>query len=668
MTLPAPRLDDRSFQDLVDDAKRFIQKRCPEWTDHNVSDPGVTLIEAFAWMTDLTLYRLNRVPDRLYLKFLELLGVTLFPPKAASVEVDFMLSTVNPDTVTIERNTLVSTARTASEPPINFTTTDELEIRPVNIEFVLAQIGDQIQDMTPRLGMDAPTPMFADPPRPENALVLVLDRPAPLHTIRLNIVVVRGAGHGAREDRPPLRWEASTGETWAECSVVDGTSGFNRSGSVELRLPEGHSETAFEGTRRPLIRCRVVPSTESVPPYDASPELLDLSGGCIGAATEAVNAMFVESETLGESSGVAGQEFVLQHAPVVISDQAFVLHISRPPLEEELPDDGPELPRAEAEPREVETWELRQDFADSGPDDRHFTLDRATGTVRFGPMVRIEDGTTLQYGAVPLKGSTIHVPRYRVGGGARGNVAAGAVSVLRTSIPYVDSVTNLSAARGGVDGETVEEAKIRGPLHLRARNRAVTAEDFEVLTREAAPEIRRVRCVEDDGGDDPSAVRVLVVPDVGTRDGRVELRDLLPSPDTCDAIEAYLDKRRLVGTRVRAEPPAYQGLRIKATILTAENFVVADALFEAEQALYRYFNPVRGGPDGTGWPFGRAARVGEAYGVLQQVAGVDVVTDMSLFFCHPRTGDDEQDVDGVLELGRDQLLVSNGHVVSAAQP
>ena len=52
MALPVPNLDDRRFQDLVDDAKRLVQQRCPEWTDHNVSDPGVTLIELFAWMTD----------------------------------------------------------------------------------------------------------------------------------------------------------------------------------------------------------------------------------------------------------------------------------------------------------------------------------------------------------------------------------------------------------------------------------------------------------------------------------------------------------------------------------------------------------------------------------------------------------------------------------------
>ena len=83
MVLPAPHLDDRDFQSLVDDAKRLVQQRSPDWTDHNVSDPGVTLIEAFAQMMDQLIYRLNRVPDRHYVKFLELIGLQLYPPTAA---------------------------------------------------------------------------------------------------------------------------------------------------------------------------------------------------------------------------------------------------------------------------------------------------------------------------------------------------------------------------------------------------------------------------------------------------------------------------------------------------------------------------------------------------------------------------------------------------------
>src|SRR6187431_1370851 len=92
MAIAAPHLDDRRFQDLVDDAKRLVMDRCPTWTDHNVSDPGVTLIETFAFMTDQMLYRLNRVPDRLYVKFLELIGIRLFPPTAARTDLTFWLS------------------------------------------------------------------------------------------------------------------------------------------------------------------------------------------------------------------------------------------------------------------------------------------------------------------------------------------------------------------------------------------------------------------------------------------------------------------------------------------------------------------------------------------------------------------------------------------------
>ena len=94
--MPTPSLDDRRFQDIVDQAKLLIPRYCPEWTDHNVSDPGVALIELFAWMTDLLLYRVNQVPDRMYVKFLELIGVRLEPPRAARAPATFYLSAAQP--------------------------------------------------------------------------------------------------------------------------------------------------------------------------------------------------------------------------------------------------------------------------------------------------------------------------------------------------------------------------------------------------------------------------------------------------------------------------------------------------------------------------------------------------------------------------------------------
>ncbi|MCA9541123.1 MAG: hypothetical protein KC620_19620, partial [Myxococcales bacterium] len=92
MSLKAPDLDDRTFDQLVDDARRCIRERCPEWTDLSPSDPGVTLVETFAYLTETLLYRLNRLPERAYVEFLRLNGVNLRPPHPATVRVQLLRS------------------------------------------------------------------------------------------------------------------------------------------------------------------------------------------------------------------------------------------------------------------------------------------------------------------------------------------------------------------------------------------------------------------------------------------------------------------------------------------------------------------------------------------------------------------------------------------------
>ncbi|APU16173.1 putative baseplate assembly protein [Actinoalloteichus fjordicus] len=141
MALPAPNLDDRGFQQLVDEAKRYVQQRCPEWTDHNVSDPGVTLIETFAHMVDQLVYRLNRVPEKNYLAFLDLLGITLFPPAAARAEITFWLSAPQPDVVALRAGTEVATVRTETEEAMLFATVADLAIVPCVLNWSPARWG-----------------------------------------------------------------------------------------------------------------------------------------------------------------------------------------------------------------------------------------------------------------------------------------------------------------------------------------------------------------------------------------------------------------------------------------------------------------------------------------------------------------------------------------------
>ena len=141
MALPVPNLDDRRFQDLVDDAKRMVQRRCPEWTDHNVSDPGVTLIETFAFMTDQLLFRLNQVPDRMYVKFFEMIGLRLLAATPAKAPVTFWLSAPAVASVGVAAGTTVATPRTDSYESTIFTTRDDLQIIPCSLQDV-ATISD----------------------------------------------------------------------------------------------------------------------------------------------------------------------------------------------------------------------------------------------------------------------------------------------------------------------------------------------------------------------------------------------------------------------------------------------------------------------------------------------------------------------------------------------
>ena len=643
MALPVPNLDDRRFQDLVDEAKRLVQQRCPEWTDHNVSDPGVTLLELFAFMVDQVVYRLNRVPDRNYVKFLELIGVSLYPPTAARTTVTFWLSAPQPDIVTIAASTQVATVRTDTSEAIVFQTTDDLPIVPCSLGRLGSMIdGKTYRDHSEALTKGADIYGFHEVPEPGDALYVGLSEAVPSNAVRLRFNA-HIEGVGVDPTNPPLAWEAWTGDDWEPCELdSDSTGGLNRDGDVVLHIPRGHVASLIAKQRAGWLRARVTTPHEGQPPYSASPSVTGLSAITIGGTVDAVNAELVRAEEVGISGGIPGERYALKRGPVVPGDGGMVLEVSL--------DDG------------WQEWAQVSDFAASGPDDRHFTLDIAAGEIRLGPAVRLADGALRRYGGVPPKGSHLRMREYRVGGGRRGNVAPRAISVLKSSIPFVTRIENRRPARGGVDGEDIENAKVRGPIRLRARGRAVTTEDYEQLAREAAPEIARVRAVAAGDGADAGSVRVLIVPAAVSEQGRLRFDQLVPNEDTLQKVTDRLEEARVIGTRANVEPPVYRGITVVAKLRARPRVNPARLQEEALQALNEYFHPITGGPDGNGWPFGRPINVGEVFSVLQGLRGTETVEDARLFGADPVTGQRGQQTQR-LELEAHALVFSYEHQV-----
>lgn len=644
MPLPAPNLDDRRFQGLVDDAKRLVQARCPEWTDHNVSDPGVTLIETFAFMMDQLLYRLNRVPDRNYVKFLDLIGVRLFPSTAARVDCTFWLAAPQPASVVVPEGSEVATPRgERTDSAVAFTTVEDLTIVPCERTYLNTILsGNNFRDHTEALHL-APVTVFSDQPEPGEVMLVGLSAAVPRCAVRLRMDC-RIEGIGVDPDDPPLVWEAYNGDSWVVCELdKDTTGGLNRAGDVIVHVPEDHRMAVIQQLRAGWLRARVTAPEEGQPFYSSSPLLMKIDAETVGGTIPTVQAEVVENEVLGVCEGVPGQSFQLERAPMVGAGEPIVFEVST--------EDG------------WDEWSEVGDFAGSGPEDPHFVLDWVQGELKLGPAVRLADGSLVQYGAVPPKGAVARVRRYRSGGGRRGNVARGTIKISRRTVPFVSRVENRHPASGGVDGETVEEAKVRGPISLRTLGRAVTTEDYEQLAHEAAPEAARVRAVPATTAEDAGGVRVLMVPAAADDEtGRLPFEQLIPPTDMLETVAAYLDRRRTIGARVVVEPPAYQGVTVVAVLRPRSWVDPARLQTAATRELFHYLHPLSGGPDGDGWPFGRPVHMGEIFSVLQALHGTELVEDVRLFAADPITGERGQSTQRI-EVAENALVFSYEHQV-----
>ncbi len=153
----------------------------------------------------------------------------------------------------------------------------------------------------------------------------------------------------------------------------------------------------------------------------------------------------------------------------------------------------------------------------------------------------------------------------------------------------------------------------------------------------------------------------------GDDTGRLRFEQLILSDDVLERITRYLDERRLIGSRMSVEPPFYQGITVVARIRARPRARTAEVERAARTALYRYYHPIVGGPDGDGWPFGRPVHVGEVYAVLQGIEGVEYVEDARLFAADPVTGV-RGDAVTRLELAPGSLVFSYEHLLRVELP
>ena len=605
-----PRLDDHSYDSIVAEMRSRISRYTPEWqpvwSDLNDSDPGITMLQVFAWLGEMLAYRMNQVPALTYLKFLQLLGVELRAAEPAGVQITFpMKPGFAKATTIVPLGTQVIAETEGGGPPLVFEATKALTVLRPHVVAVIAYDGNLAYESVTEANQNATSfRPFGPTASAGGALLIGFDATSVFPATELTIqawtaeagrraAVTCGLGASPSYPSATVRWSAWTGFDWTPITLLkDDTLAFTRTGEIVLRTPQGLATTVIPPEPAPLywLRAELVTSQ-----YERPPVLKALRTNTMTLTQMET----VRDEVLGGSTGRPDQTFRLTNTPVLTDSLSLEVDQGS----------GPEV------------WTQVDDFLASSPRDQVYVLNRTTGEVRFG------DG---RRGAIPIAnvnnpGANVVARRYRYGGGTKGNVPAGALHALRSSVPGIDEngVVNLVASYGGRDEETLDQAKQRAPAAIRARCRAVTSDDFEFFATQAA-NIARAKALPLRHPDFPDVavpgvVTVVVVPDSAEDQPR-------PSEGTLRTVCAYLDQRRLLTTEVYVAPPTYQDVSVDVDLVAEESADLAQVQRDVEKTLRDYFHPLRGGEDGLGWPFGGTISFSRTFQRVFSVHGVSSVS------------------------------------------
>jgi hypothetical protein len=383
----------------------------------------------------------------------------------------------------------------------------------------------------------------------------------------------------------------------------------------------GHARLPRFGTPRTWLRARL---QEDGPPRPTQLQ------GIYPNAVWVSQVETIQNEVLGSATAQPDQVQFIRRTPVLAGQAIEVRELDGARAVIELPlliQDLKKQGMTEADVRTVadrrsgqisQVWVRWQErphlfFSDSG--DRHYLIERSRGRVRFGARI-------------PPPGNDNIVARsYRSGGGLAGNVGSGAINQLLTGV-LVKGITNPRAAQGGADGERPEAVLERGPLAVRNRRQALSADDYEALAREASPAVavaRALPATHPSGRPAPGWVKVVIMPH--SQEPRPQ-----PSFELRRQVRDFLLARipaSLAG-QVSVAGPDYLAVGVVAVVAPKGIAASGPVLSDVRTALQGFLHPLNGGPDGKGWPFGRAVYLSDVAALLQSIAGVDYVRTLEL--------------------------------------
>jgi hypothetical protein len=473
------------------------------------------------------------------------------------------------------------------------------------------------------------------------ALYLGFDRKLPVDRLGIlfDIVEQRGETNG-----PELLWQYWDGVSWEDLAVEDETRNLRLPGIVSFIGPDESGQLPRFGVNRSWLRARL---KEDGPPGEP------LIKGLYPNAVQAIQHNTIVDEPLGASTGQPNQTFAFTQVPVLEGEYIEVRELAGlrantewrfvalelfgdaraiREIEDLLAREGAQSEvikgdlrlKRDRQKRVIEVWARwreRRHLLFSGPNDRHYAVNRAQGLLLFGDA---------KNGMAPPMGAAILARQYRTGGGVAGNVAARTITQILAPAGGIEEAFNPLPAGGGADGEALEQLSVRGPRTLRHRGRALLPQDYETFAVEASPAVAFARAISgrDPGGRKvPGWVTLLIIPLSG------EPRPL-PSFGLREQVRRHLEAHAsadlAAAHRIYVTGPEYLPIDVDAAIVPlnpAESGLVEQ---RAREVLENFFHPLRGGPEGRGWDLGRDVFLSDVASALERVAGVDYVKELSL--------------------------------------